>query len=332
MTRVLGIDGGGTRTRAVIVDDAGRLHAAAEGGSINLDDHPRERVEAELRSLLGRLASEAGRDGPWDAAFLAVGGALTDEDRGAVRSVAAAAGAAAAEAIGVHHDAYGALAGGLAGEAGMLVVAGTGSICFGRAADGREARCGNWGPLLGDEGSGHWLGREALRAVVRAQDGREPATALTSVALAWLGLGHPDELLRRMHVDGPSRAEIAAFAPELLRIAREGDRVARNVLARGCHELAQCVRIVCDGLFDPSERMGRPVPTVLVGGLMADHTYRNALEGALRRVAPRAEPVEPKLPAVLGAARLALQRCGAAVDDGVDEELAKSGRVLPPGF
>lgn len=323
MDLVLGVDGGGTRTRGVLVDAAGRLRAAATGGSINLDDHPWERAEAELRALFDHLRREANDGSPVRAAFLTVGGVLTEADREATRGLAAAATRLPPATIGVHHDAFGALAGGLAGEAGMVLVAGTGSICFGRNRDGQESWCGNWGPMLGDEGSGHWLGLEALRAVARAHDGRNSPTALTEAVLAWLGVDAPEELLRRVHVGGLTRGEIAAFAPTVLRIASAGDAVAQDLTARGAHALAQCVRVVRDALFDPAENMGRPVATVLVGGLTRDEAYRRDLERAVARVAPRTRVVEPRLPPVLGAARVALERAGVEVHGRIDASLAE---------
>ncbi|MDZ7799544.1 MAG: BadF/BadG/BcrA/BcrD ATPase family protein [Trueperaceae bacterium] len=316
--RVLGIDGGGTRTRAAVLDETGRLRAFAEGASVNLDDHPPEEATRRLQDLLAELRrADPSAEAPFDAAFLGLGGVLSGRDRREARRVAHAAGLAAEDALQVHHDAYVALEGGLAGAAGILVVAGTGSNCFGRDAAGAEARCGNWGPILGDEGSGHWLGLQAIRATARAHDGRGRPGPLSEAVLAWLDLHDPEELLRRMHVNGPRRADIAAFAPTLLRLAAEGEPVARDILARGCDELARSLQVVAETLFTPTE----PVPVLITGGLGADPTWREAFTAAAQDRVPMVAWRTARLPPVLGAGRLALTQAGVRVDAAVDRAL-----------
>lgn len=316
--RVLGIDGGGTRTRAAVLDETGRMRAFAEGASVNLDDHPPAEATRRLQELLAELRrTDPSASAPFDAAFLGLGGVLSRRDRHEARRVAFAAGLAAEGALQVHHDAYVALEGGLSGAPGVLVVAGTGSNCFGRAADGAEARSGNWGPILGDEGSGHWLGLEAIRATARAHDGRGRPGPLSDAVLAWLGLDDPEELLRAVHVGGPSRADIAAFAPTLLRLAAEGDPVARDILARGCDELASCLQVVAVTLFPRADT----VPVLVTGGLGANPTWWDAFAAAASDRVPAIVWRTAQLPPVLGAGRLALTRAGVRVDAAVDRAL-----------
>lgn len=325
MTVVLAIDGGGTRTRLVAADGGGRLLGHAESTSINLADHAPEDAVRVLRAAVTHLreAADLG-DAPIDDAFFAVGGVLTERDREAVRNVAAAAGVAPAGRTGIHHDAFAALEGGLLGKDGMIVVAGTGSICFGRAADGREAKCGNWGPLLGDEGSGHWLGREALRAVVHAHDGRGGSTSLASAALSYLGIERIDDMLRRVHADGFDRAAVARFAPIVLELAERGDAVAREILRRGCRELARCVAVVQDRLF-----AGAGSSLLATGGLGKNPTYIGEFVRQVRRLAPGASLEAPALPPVLGALRLSLVLAGNSASDEIDARLREASEELP---
>ncbi len=326
MTVVVGIDGGGMRTRLVAADAEGRVRAAVEAASINPDDHDEAHVAQVLRAAVAELARDAARSG-FDAAFLALGGVRSEHDRRAALRMAEAAGVAPADRIGVHHDAFAALEGGLLGAPGALLVAGTGSIVFGRDGDGREATCGDWGPLFGDEGSGHWLGREALRAVAHAYDGRGGATVLTDVVRARLAIDSVDELLRRIHDADVDRAAIASLAPDVLRAVRDGDAVADGILGRGCQELARCVALIAERLF-----AGSQLPLVVTGGLTKDATYLAALQRRVREAAPSARFTEARLPPVLGAVRLALARAGWPASAEVDGRLVRARKSLPASF
>lgn len=326
-TLVVGIDGGGTRTRVVAVDGTGVLVGHREVGSINLDDVPWDAARHRLRDALAALRRDTGRDGPFDAGFLGMGGVLAARDRDAMRDLAAQAGLAPDERIGVHHDAFAALEGGLLGAPGIIVVAGTGSISFGRNGDGAEAKCGNWGPALGDEGSGHWLGREALRATAHAYDGRRPETSLARTTLAWLGIDDPDELLGRVHRNDLTRSTIASYAPTVLRLADEGDPVATDIVRDGTRLLATTVRIVHGRLFE-----AETVEGIIIGGLGGNETYRAAFEQAVHAVAPNLRFVEPSLRPVLGSARLALRQASIVPDANIDRNLLAASDVLPESF
>ncbi len=324
---VVGIDGGGTRTRIVAVDGTGVLVGYAEFDSINLDDVPRDDAHLRLREALANLRQEVGRNAPFDAGFLGMGGVLAARDRASMRRLATAAGLAHEERIGVHHDAFAALEGGLLGAPGIIVVAGTGSICFGRNHDGHEAKCGNWGPSLGDEGSGHWLGREALRATAHAYDGRRPQTSLARAALTWLGIDDPDELLERVHRNDLTRSVIASFAPTVLRLAREGDPVATDIVREGTRLLATTVDIVYRQLFEPE-----PVDGIVIGGLAGDENYWDAFDQAVHAVVPNLRIVRPVLRPVLGSARIALRQVGIVPSDDIDENLLAASATLPASF
>lgn len=326
-TIVVGVDGGGTRTRVVAVDGTGVLVGHHEGGSINLDDVSRDAARHRLRDALTALRRDIGRDGPFDAGFLGMGGVLAARDRDSMRDLAVEAGLATKERIGVHHDAFAALEGGLLGAPGIIVVAGTGSISFGRNDAGAEAKCGNWGPSIGDEGSGHWLGREALRATAHAYDGRRPETSLARTTLTWLGLDDPDELLERFHRDDLTRSAIASYAPTVLRLADEGDPVATDIVGEGTRLLATTVGIVYGRLFEPETVEG-----IIIGGLAGSETYRAAFEQAVHAVAPNLRFVEPALRPVLGAARIALRQAAIVPDADIDQNLLAASSVLPESF
>jgi N-acetylglucosamine kinase-like BadF-type ATPase len=141
----------------------------------------------------------------------------------------------------VVNDALVALEAGAPGQAAIVVISGTGSIAYGRDERGRAARSGGWGYVLADEGSGYWLGRQALRAVMREADGRGPATTLTPRLLAHYHVDHAPDLGRAVYAGDLQPAAIAKLAGEVENAADDGDDVARQIIAQGAVELAAAV-------------------------------------------------------------------------------------------
>jgi N-acetylglucosamine kinase-like BadF-type ATPase len=194
-----------------------------------------------------------------------------------------------------------ALEAGAPDSAGVVVASGTGSIAYGRDREGRAARSGGWGHLLADEGSGFWLGKEALRAVLRAADRRGPATELTDRVLRHYGVTRPQDIGREVYRGGVRPAAIATLAAEVENAAVNGDGVAARILADAAAELRLLAVSVVDQLTLPEG------PIILSGG-----TFRAAprlastliadLERRLPRATARVLDVEP----AYGAVRLAL--------------------------
>jgi N-acetylglucosamine kinase-like BadF-type ATPase len=239
---VLGVDGGGTKTQAVITDETGRTLGEGIGGPTNIDDQDLETATANLEHAVGEARANAKLETkPFDAAFLGIAGVVSEADRGLVRELAHRLELTSPERLGVDHDARVALAGGLSGRPGLVLIAGTGSACFGVGASGERHLSGGWGHLLADEGSGYWLGLEGLRAAVRAFDGRGQPTALEQRALDFLGVNAPEDIMHRLYVVGLSRAELAAFGPITLEVAASGDVVAQDIVDRGAEALAETV-------------------------------------------------------------------------------------------
>ena len=151
------------------------------------------------------------------------------------------------------HDALIALAGAMSGEPGIVVIAGTGSMAFGRNREGRTARAGGWGYAFGDEGSAFDLVRQALRAVVRHEEGWGPATNLREAFLESEGARDAHDLLHRFYTDEYSRARVASLAPLVDDAARAGTRMAREILGGAAHSLATIAAAVRGQLFAPDE-------------------------------------------------------------------------------
>ena len=150
----------------------------------------------------------------------------------------------------VTDDATIALDGALAGEPGIVVIAGTGSIAFGRNAQGRTARAGGWGYLFGDEGGGFWIVREAMRAALRWEEGWGSPTALRAMFLDATGTRNMNDLMHRCYTPEFPRQRVAGLALRVNYAAEKGDPTAREILAEAARELARLVHAVRSQLFE----------------------------------------------------------------------------------
>jgi N-acetylglucosamine kinase-like BadF-type ATPase len=297
---ILGVDGGGTKTHAVITDETGRTLGDGVGGPTNIDDHDLETATTNLEHAVNEARANAKLETkPFDAAFLGVAGVVSEADRGLVRELARRLELTSPERLGVDHDARVALAGGLSGRPGLVLIAGTGSACFGINAAAERHLAGGWGHLLADEGSGYWLGLEALRAAVRAFDGRGQPTALEQRALDFLGVGAPEEIMHRLYVVGLSRAELAAFGPITLEVAASGDAVARGIVERGAEALTETVEATV-------RRLNLVAPEiVMVGGVLSSEVMLGPLRTHLIARLPRMRLVAAEQSPAHGACLLA---------------------------
>ncbi len=299
---VLGIDAGGTKTICLLADESGRILNEARGPGANLQASG----ELEVEKVLHRVMEEAigDRDLRPDAVCLGIAGVDRPKDSDAVTAIMRRLGFKSRTLV--VNDALVALVAGAGDRPGVVIVAGTGSIAYGRDGEGRAARSGGWGYLLGDEGGGFWIGRAALVAVVRQSDGRGPATQLTDLVLAHLSLASPRDLIHAVYERGMARQAMAAIAFVVHRAADDGDAVAREILARAAGELAAAAASVIARLA----MRGDVFPTVLAGGILRGIPSL-AQEVSLRMVeaAPRTQvrllDAEPAVGAVTLALRLA---------------------------
>lgn len=309
---VLGVDGGGTKTLAAIADENGRVLGIGRAGPANHDDASELAVVDNLDGAVRQAFAGAGLERrQFDSVFLGLAGVVSDADRERVRKIVRRTGFAGSRSLEFDHDIRIALAGGLAGGPGVVVIAGTGAACYGRDAAGRSWQAGGWGHLLADEGSGYWLGLNALKAALRMHDGRLPESSLQARMLELLGLQAMHETMHRLYVQGMSRTEIAALAPHILQLAREGDETCLSLVAEGAGELAGCVEAVARKLeFVPSQ-----LAVTYSGGMLGrDSPLRSRFLQALAVTVPASRSVEPLLPPVLGACLLALGQLGADHD------------------
>lgn len=296
-----GIDGGGTRTRLALVAEAGHLLALVSGGSCSFTELGRKAAQEGLAGLWQEAWKQAGLPPhPASALFMGMGSILSPQDGAVNRELAVAVGMAAADAVFADNDAWNALAGGLIGRPGILLIAGTGSACLGRNAAGQTWRAGGWGHLLQDNGSAYAFGAAALVAATRDADARGPVTALKALVCQTLGLQDIREIYYKVHHDGVPRAAVAALAPAVVALAEEGDAVAQTILDAGAAGLVEMVVTVARQL-----QLEAPA-LALTGGLIHNaSTFRRLFLDRLAHALPGFRLVSDGLPPVLGAVLLA---------------------------
>jgi N-acetylglucosamine kinase-like BadF-type ATPase len=245
----LGVDGGQSSTTALIGDETGRVAGMGRGGPCNhvSSAEARARFTEALGGAIGGALQEAGIIEPnFEAACLGLSGGPADKD-------ALVRDQVHAQKYSITNDAVIALMGATAGEPGVIAIAGTGSIAFGRNAEGRTARAGGWGYAFGDEGGAFDLVRQAVRAGLRQEEGWGSATALREALLKATGAPSMNDLVHRFYTPEYPRARIASFGKLVDEAARNGDAIARDILHAGAQALATFVAAVRRQLFHRSE-------------------------------------------------------------------------------
>jgi len=279
--RVLGIDAGGSKTVALLADADGEVLAEGRSGGANLRTHGELTVEKTLHAVIDQVLDPRA-DRP-QAVCLGVAGVDREDDAATIRGIMRRLGFR--ERTLIVNDALIALVAGAGEPKGMVIVAGTGSIAYGVNAEAVAARSGGWGPVLADEGSGYWIGRHALVAIMRHADGRGPRTALTPMVLEHLGLSRPDDLVNEVY-EGAERRQLVATLGQIVEQARAGgDAVAAEILRRAAIELVDAAASVVTRL----EMRGDVFQTFLSGGMFKSIPWlANQVSSRLLEVAPRA--------------------------------------------
>lgn len=305
---VIGIDGGGSKTHAIVADEQGKTIGEVTGPASAVRPGQAEQSAAVIADVVrDALASVEMTHVTPRVVAIGVAGAGREAERQELWQ------SLASKDLGtelvIHSDFSIALDDAFGDGPGVLLIAGTGSVAFGRSPAGATARCGGWGPVCGDEGSGAWIGRKALSVVTSAADGREPETALTGAILTAAQVNETTDLIAWAAQAKP--ADLATLAPVVLSVADSGDLRANALVSLAVEELVLHVRALARQLF-ADERAALPV--ALSGGLLnRGSTFRKRLEHRLKSAVPgaaiRAEPVV----AARGAVRAALRILGEAM-------------------
>ncbi len=293
--RFLGVDGGASKTLAVVVDAQGQEHGRGIAGSSNFAAVGLEHALAQLHLAIEQAAKQSGCQYSFGAAWLGMAGVDRPEDvHLLLPHLQPLAGT-----IRLTNDAE-LLLSALDQAVGVALIAGTGSIALGRDRHGATTRAGGWGHILGDEGSGYEIGRQALQAAARAADGRGPATTLLERILQHWGLQRPDDLFEQVYQKA-EKADIARLTTLVFAAAQAGDRPASKIIQLAAEELALAVLTVCRALDFPDEQ----VPLALGGGLLIQEIgFRWQVLRRIRRQRP-VQSVLVEQPA-LSAARAAI--------------------------
>ena len=290
MRLFLGVDGGQSSTKALIGDEAGRVLGAGTGGPCNHAGaaEGREKLRRAVRESVAVACAHAKLDAHqirFEAACFGMSGGPEDKQAILAEILPSAN-------LIVTHDALIALSGATAGEPGVVIISGTGSIAFGRNALGKTARAGGWGFLFGDEGSGFDIVRQAVRAALRFEEGWGPETALHRILVAEAGAHDANDLMHRLYTEEWPRPRASLLAKTVDGVALEGDPVAREILLNAAQQLATLAVSVRRRLFG----QGEVAPVCYIGGVFRSRIllerFRQLveLEEGSRVAPPRYEP------------------------------------------
>jgi glucosamine kinase len=299
----LGIDGGGSKTTCVVGDEVAVLARVATGPS-NINRVGETRARESLHEAIRQACATANiNPRQVQRACLGVAGVGNEETARAVRKMVAEIMPAEIEVVG---DMQIALEAAFGGGPGVIVIAGTGSIAYGRDAQGRIARAGGWGFAVSDEGSAHWIGRSAVSALLRAIDQSAELRRTPEASPLWGELKAAWKLssLEALVREANSRRDFAVLLPAVMAAADAGDELARQVLAKAGRELGQLAAVVTRALFN--ENGAVTVPLGMVGGVFAHSLLvrKDFLDEVTRldsRIAVNSQIVDP----VVGALQIA---------------------------
>ena len=314
MKLFLGMDGGQSSTTALIGDATGRVVGMGHAGPSNYAGAGAEQsraafaaaVEESVRVALERAG--VSRSTGALAAGIVFESACCGFSGGAADKEALTRGLVKAARYLITHDAWIALAGAIAGEPGAIAIAGTGSIAFGRNGDGRTARAGGWGYAFGDEGGAFDLVRQAVRAVLRHEEGWGPPTLLRELLLEATASTEANGLLHRCYTEEFPRRRVAALAPLVDRAASAGDPIAQDILKSAAQALATLLAAVRGQLFLPLETVALSYGGGAFRSRPLRERFRMLLElDAANRVAP--PRYSPAAGALLEAYRIAGVAC-----------------------
>ncbi|MGQ9881317.1 MAG: N-acetylglucosamine kinase [Armatimonadota bacterium] len=294
---VAGIDGGGTKTEGVVMDEAGRVVARARSGGVNLYFISVEECQRSVTEVFSQLAEQV--DGNQVVRLYSV----MLPDIAVVRNIVHRT-FPHAEWRGVPEHRAVLAAGGMLEPYGIGVVAGTGASTVGWRGEERHAGVGGWGMLLGDEGSATDVAIQALRAVVRSVDGRGEPTLLREQMMDYFGLKRVYEITHRVYRQDLPRHTLAGFAVRVSQAADAGDAVAQRILREAGETLGNDVVVVARKLFAQDE----PFPVVLGGSVFrAGERVIDPLRERVLAEFPRAQIILPSASPAEGLARLALK-------------------------
>jgi N-acetylglucosamine kinase-like BadF-type ATPase len=301
----IGIDGGGTKTKAFIINSEGTLLAESINGSSNQNSVGFKGATDTLKALCEELVSSTKRS-PADVRGICAGLSGCDRENDKQQFTAFFKSLYSEAFVLMYNDGVLALSSGTLGVLhGIVIISGTGSIAVGfhEKKGKQQFRASGWGPLLGEEGGGYMMGNDCLIAVARAADGRGPATALSALVMKKLDLAKPEDLIAWRYAD-MSFARPASVTPLLFEAASQDDKVAFDILKKSVNGLCESIESVHRQTeFAPSEE----VTIVAAGGNLThdDSILFKLFSEEIKRRIPAAKVILPSIDPAMAAASIA---------------------------
>lgn len=308
---VLGIDGGGTKTQAILMDENYQILGSAVSGPSNYQSTGIEAAKNSIQTAITKAVANSGSHKPISGICLGLAGVGRPEDVLVVQTFleeivknTPLRWELQPNTVVICSDSQIALVGGIGDSVGIVVMAGTGSQIFGQNRQGLTKRVGGWGYLLGDEGSGYNIAIRGLQTALKAYDGRESPTTLIEDFQKYLGLKSIEGLIEVVYRRGWGVKEIAALAPIVCEAANKGDKVANGIISGAVEELSVATQIVISALFESRETF----EVVTIGSVWNSMTnFRGKFETSIIAIAPAAKVIWPRHQPVYGAGILALK-------------------------
>lgn len=299
----LGVDGGGTKTHIALMNHAGKVKCEGFAGPSN---PLRVGVETAVDNIVKAVteASDQGNVSRGDiiAATFGLAGVRRADIRQRVRE--SFIKRIAVKNVVVVTDAEIALYATTLGKSGLVVIAGTGSVCLGKNDEDKSAISGGWGPLAGDEGGGVGIARDALHAVAKASDGRGKATELSERASEYFRAAGPENLIVAIYSPQVDNTRIAGFARLVVESALDGDKIAVDILNDAGRELG----IAAVAVITKLKLQNQKVPIGCVGSIFnAGKILTEPMLETVRKIAPNAFLTEPLMPPAHAAALMAMR-------------------------
>ncbi|MEA5523095.1 ROK family protein [Limnoraphis robusta Tam1] len=321
MVYVLGIDGGGTKTVCLLMDETGNILSRGKSGSSNYQTIGIDATKIAIQTAINKAIYSFLDDKNYkkisiQGLGIGLAGVGRQEDFNVINNLveqvkinlkSSINWELTANSTRIKSDSIIALVGGLGHSVGIVVIAGTGSQIFGQNSQGKTKRVGGWGYLLGDEGSGYFIAISGLKAALKSYDGRLSSTQLISAFKHHLNLTNIESLIEVVYRRGWTVQQIASLAKIVDQVARDGDEIANHIINTAIEELVFATKIAIQSLFEPDET----VEIVTIGGVFQgmNHFHSKYIE-SLNRVAPTAKVILPRYEPAYGAGILALNGLG----------------------
>lgn len=318
----IGIDGGGTKTRCVIGDAEGNIIGYKVSTSGNISSIPLMQLHDMLQDMIETILLQTKislRD--VHKVFICLAGADRSAEKDKIHQ--SFLGSALFDKIMIQSDAHAALAAGTWGNSGTLLIAGTGSIVFGRKDDD-YFRVGGWGYLLGDEGSGFHLGKLAVQSILESHDAKLPLRPFQIEILARFHILHPPDIISKIYSKKAPVPIIASICSNVLLAFEIGDELAGEMVHLAQRELIRLIR-----LAQPQMEIRKPL--VLHGGLFNNNAFYDSFCKQLKQQLPTMEFLKPEIPGEVGAYILAMNVNESLMNNAMKENIKNSWNSIKEG-